>query len=150
MWGLDASSDIPRHVAGAIQLFKLRYKNSAVPRTAMWPFSRLMIESILYQEFMVTSTDPFSSKDTTPDWEFWAWAEGELDDLRLPYGPDVANSPVLGVPLSLYILILKIIHFCRDPLLLVEGTEEEYWRMRMSIWEATLGTRHPAKLIAIA
>jgi len=49
------------------------------------------------------------------DAEFWLQAEKSLQVLTYPDASLAANSPVLGIPLSLHKIILSIVQFCRDP-----------------------------------
>ena len=141
VWGLDTTSDIPRHVAGATELFKVRYVRSN-RRLIARPFDHLIAESILYQEFLLSAADPFSP-DIEPDSEFWAWAMDELQCPNFPEASNSVNSPVLGVPISLQILILKIIQLGRGSLPLRSKKEAARLRMETNLWEAAIDGLYP-------
>lgn len=73
-----------------------------------------MTESVLYQVFRLTAWHPCSFNFAL-DAEFWSQAEKTLQVLVFPDASRAANSPVLGIPLSLHKLVLSIVQFSRDP-----------------------------------
>ncbi|ETN43748.1 uncharacterized protein HMPREF1541_02907 [Cyphellophora europaea CBS 101466] len=115
--GLTTFSDIPRHVEAAIQLLRLRFftgHDGAIRR----PFDRIAIESVLYQVFLTAmgSWCQRIEQDFHFDAEFWLQAEKLLAQSTLfPSEPATVNSPVLGVPMSLFRLVLSIKQIYQGP-----------------------------------
>jgi hypothetical protein len=74
-------------------------------------FDRLAVESVLYQIFLVTAglwSDPVGL-DYNFDSEFWTDAERLLErSVLFPGQSNVLNSPVLGVPVTLFRLVLSL------------------------------------------
>ncbi len=78
------------------------------------PFDRITTESIIYQAFLLCMRRPFSL-DFQIDDQFLASTEQLLESLTFQDVSSAANSPVLGIPLPLYRLILDVIHLCNSP-----------------------------------
>jgi hypothetical protein len=101
--------DIPRHVAAATRILTLRLF-SAQPNITR-PFDRLAVESVLYQIFLITTG--LWSEDIPLDYDFdaqfWLKAERLLNqNVMFPDGSNSLNSPVLGVPVSLFRLAITL------------------------------------------
>ncbi|KAL1596380.1 hypothetical protein SLS60_009026 [Paraconiothyrium brasiliense] len=103
--------DIPRHLNAATRVLALRFfkQTSTIGST----FDRLAVESVLYQIFLA-STGLWSDEEVNRrldfdfDLDFWLRAEGLLDCSRVFQGQsNSTNSPVLGVPFSLFRLALQ-------------------------------------------
>lgn len=115
--GRGTYTDIPRHVNAAVRIIRLRLLDR--PLSIDRPFDRLAVESVLYQIFLVTTgswSDPIEL-DYEFDAEFWLQAENLLARSTLYPGRSVRfNSPVLGVPLALFRIVLSIKQLYKDPL----------------------------------
>jgi len=107
--GLGTYTDIPMHVDAATRILTMRLLNGYM--TIDHLFDRLAVESVLYQIFLVTTglwTQP-PGEDYDFDAEFWHRAEGLLDRSTFFPGRSTSfNSPVLGVPVSLFRLALTL------------------------------------------
>jgi hypothetical protein len=106
--GRGTYTDVPQHVSAAARILNLRLISSRLGITL--PFDRLAVESVLFQIFLVAtglwSEDiPFDSESA----QFWLKAETLLDQgMMFPGKSNSLNSPVLGVPVSLFRLALKL------------------------------------------
>lgn len=107
--GQGTYSDTPQHVSAATRILSMRLfsSESSIKR----PFDRLAVESVLYQIFLITTG--LWSEDIPLDYqfdlEFWLKAERLLNrSIIFPDGSNSLNSPVLGVPVSLYRLALSM------------------------------------------
>ncbi|KAM0282488.1 hypothetical protein ACHAQH_003002 [Verticillium albo-atrum] len=107
--GVGTYDDIPIHVNAAIRIIKMRLLDRH--ETVVRLFDRLAVESVLYQLFLVT-TGLWTQKaevDYDFDAEFWPRAEDLLDRSPIFPGQSMSlNSPVLGVPISLFRLSLML------------------------------------------
>ncbi|RMJ09413.1 hypothetical protein CDV36_010967 [Fusarium kuroshium] len=135
-WG--TANDIPRHVSAATRIVTLRLLNrpESMPRL----FDRLAIESVVYQTFLVTtglwSDRSELSYDFNPD--FWDGAEKLLErSVLFPGNLRALNSPVLGVPLSLFRLVL-LLRQCYRVGFSLDSTTLEQLRKEVSSWEEQL------------
>ncbi|RSL97982.1 hypothetical protein CEP52_010631 [Fusarium oligoseptatum] len=135
-WG--TANDIPRHVSAATRIVTLRLLNrpESMPRL----FDRLAIESVVYQTFLVTtglwSDRSELSYDFNPD--FWDGAEKLLErSVLFPGNPRALNSPVLGVPLSLFRLVL-LLRQCYRVGFSLDLTTLQQLRNEVSSWEEQL------------
>ncbi|RSM08356.1 hypothetical protein CDV31_008168 [Fusarium ambrosium] len=135
-WG--TANDIPRHVSAATRIVTLRLLNrpESMPRL----FDRLAIESVVYQTFLVTtglwSDRSELSYDFNPD--FWDGAEKLLErSVLFPGNPRALNSPVLGVPLSLFRLVL-LLRQCYRVGFSLDSTTLQQLRNEVSSWEEQL------------
>jgi hypothetical protein len=117
--GQATFGDIPRHLDAAMSLVRLRLLDggSAIQQS----FDRIALESVLYQIFLTTAG---SWSDCQPhaarlDDTFWNKAELLLEDSHLfPEESPSVNSPILGVPVSLFRLVLsakQLYHRRDDP-----------------------------------
>ena len=101
------------------------------------PFDRLAVESVLYQIFHVTMgswSDP-SERDYHFDPEFWLRAEKLLAQSVLFPAPSVStNSPVLGLPLALFKLVLSIKQLWRSPIR-HDGETLDELKVELDEWE---------------
>ncbi|KLP08807.1 uncharacterized protein FFB20_11034 [Fusarium fujikuroi] len=113
-WSLDVMSDPRPHVVGAVKLLSLKNQDNSSLRTAIQSYDRVNIESVLYQGFLLSIRRPFRP-DFRLDTNFITHAE----DLLRSYdnaNPSFAEpSIILGVPTSLYRLILRIIDSSNVP-----------------------------------
>ncbi|EXJ85680.1 hypothetical protein A1O1_06046 [Capronia coronata CBS 617.96] len=114
--GRGTYTDIPRHVNAAIRILTLRLLRR--PQSISRPFDRLAVESVLYQIFLVTTgswSDPIEL-DYSFDVDFWLQAEKLLANSTLfPDRSMSFNSPVLGIPFTLFRLTLETKHLYQTP-----------------------------------
>ncbi|KAJ9640173.1 hypothetical protein H2204_003398 [Knufia peltigerae] len=136
--GRGTYTDIPRHVNAAIRILTLRLLGS--PKGISRPFDRLAVESVLYQIFLVT-TGSWSNPvelDTRFDAKFWTQAEKLLSRSTLfPNRSMSFNSPVLGIPFSLFKLALSIRRLYQDPVGPDVQTLDEH-KAELEYWECAL------------
>jgi hypothetical protein len=114
LWGTDTTEDAHKHVKGAVQILNLRYAQSPNPLSMARPWDRVTTESVLYQSFLLSIRHPFTA-DFLIDPDFLLRSESILESRTFLDASPTANSPVLGLPLQLYRLILSIIHSCSSP-----------------------------------
>ncbi|KAF5589022.1 uncharacterized protein FSUBG_11273 [Fusarium subglutinans] len=107
-WSLDVTSDPRPHVVGAVELLSLRNPDSSSLRTVIKSYYRVNIESVLYQGFLLSIRRPFRP-DFRLDSEFITHAEDLLESYHKANPSSTNPSIILGVPTSLYGLILRII-----------------------------------------
>lgn len=106
--GQATFGDVPRHLDAAMSLVRLRFFDSrgAIQHT----FDRIALESVLYQMFL-TAAGTWSAcppDSTHVDAEFWSTAQLLLENSNLfPDDSPAVNSPVLGIPISLFRLVLS-------------------------------------------
>ncbi|CRK27900.1 hypothetical protein BN1723_014046, partial [Verticillium longisporum] len=101
--GIGTYTDIPMHVNAAIRIIKTRLLDRH--KTVHRLFDRLAVESVLYQIFLATTGlwTQEAEAEHKFDAVFWARAEDFLDRSTIfPGQPISLNSPVLGVPISLF------------------------------------------------
>lgn len=106
-WG--TYTDIPMHLNAATRILTLRLLDRSI--TIDHLFDRLAVESVLYQIFLVTTGlwTQSARSDYNFDPEFWGRCESLLDRLTFFPGRSTSfNSPVLGVPASLFRLALTL------------------------------------------
>lgn len=107
------------------------------PSNISRPFDRLAIESVLYQVFLVVTgawSDPFEL-DYHFDSEFWLQAERLLAKSNLyPHRSISFNSPVIGVPLALFRIIISLKQLYQNPW---DHDEEAVHQLRSEVeeWE---------------
>lgn len=112
-WGLDTAIDAQRHVEGAMQLLNLRYQHNSPPLLMDRPFDRILVESVLYQAFLLATRQPFASSPTfRVDPDFLRSTMSMLESSK-PEGAlfDEATL-VLGTPPWLNCFILDMIRCC--------------------------------------
>lgn len=109
--GFGTFSDIPAHLSAAILILESHWFGSEYSPILSRPFDRLAVESVLYQVFVVTVdlwSSPMPSK-LKIDPAFWERCHQFLKSTTLfPELSNTCNSPVLGVDLDLFRLIIKI------------------------------------------
>lgn len=114
--GRGTYSDIPRHLNAAMRIVRLRLLER--PWSLSRPFDRLAVESVLYQIFLVATgswTDP-RQMDHHFDHDFWLEAEQLLAKSNLYPGRSISfNSPVIGVPLALFRVVLSLKRLYQNP-----------------------------------
>ncbi|RDW72454.1 uncharacterized protein DSM5745_07626 [Aspergillus mulundensis] len=133
LWGQDTALDPRGHVAGAVKLLNLRY-DKALPLAMTRPFDRLTIESVIYQALLLSIRRPFAPNFHI-DSELLYRSEVILGTEALINAAD-HSSPVLGVSVSLYRLILDIIDFRNLPAQQITADALRHLRTRMKRWEA--------------
>ncbi|KAF5552696.1 transcriptional regulatory [Fusarium mexicanum] len=100
-WG--TRSDIAQHVTAATRIVTLRLLDK--PAGIQRLFDRLAVESVIYQQFLLSTGlwSESSQCDFVFDPDFWNGVEKLLDRSTLLSGaPWNVESPVLGVPLSFF------------------------------------------------
>lgn len=133
--GRGTYTDIPRHVNAAMRILRLRLLSK--PSNISRPFDRLAIESVLYQVFLVVTgpwSDPFEL-DLQFDAEFWLQAELLLAKSNLYPDRSISfNSPVIGVPLALFRIVISLKKIYQTPW---EHDEETLHKLRNEVeeWE---------------
>lgn len=136
--GRGTLADIPQHVNAAVRILRLRLLGR--PQSISRPFDRLAVESVLYQIFLVTTgswSEPIELDDQF-DSEFWLQAEMLLDRSTLfPNRSMSFNSPVLGIPFTLFKLALAIKQLYQHPSGLDPHVLEQY-RTELGNWEAAV------------
>ncbi|KAL2670344.1 hypothetical protein Neosp_014811 [[Neocosmospora] mangrovei] len=110
LWGPDGQLDARKHVAAAVTLMKIRYQTAPKqmcdsPAPSWW--YRVVYESVLYQAFFLAIRKPLS-----PDFD----VDPELFQLQgesrhpEPFATVLEQQPlILGLPLSLYYLMIAVI-----------------------------------------
>ncbi|KAF1968917.1 hypothetical protein BU23DRAFT_255576 [Bimuria novae-zelandiae CBS 107.79] len=131
--------DIPRHLNAAMRVLALRLFRQTP--TISTPFDRLAVESVFYQIFLA-STGLWSDEETNHrldynfDLDFWLRAERLLDQSRVfPGQSNAMNSPVLGVPVSLFRLALTLKQMYQGVVSYDQRTLAEL-KNEIEVWEA--------------
>ena len=136
--GRGTYSDIPRHVNAATRILTMRLLEGQIQIKRL--FDRLAIESLLYQIFLATTglwLDPVGL-DYEFNAEFWFRAEDLLErSTFFPDQPRSVNSPVLGVPVSLFRLTLSLKQQLQCPFRRDQDTIDQL-RGEVEMWEAAL------------
>jgi hypothetical protein len=111
--GDGTHDDISIHVSAAVQVLERRFLQSGTKLGLECPVDRLVVESVLYQIFQLEMG--FWSDVTGKglayqfDPRFWLKCEGLLHGSSTTPGPiDASTSPVLGIPMAIYKLMLMI------------------------------------------
>ncbi|PNP76186.1 hypothetical protein FNYG_10475 [Fusarium nygamai] len=107
-WSLDVMSDPRPHVVGAVKLLSLRNRGNSSLRPFIQSWDRVNVESVLYQGFLLSIRRPFRPEFRL-DSEFISHAEDLLRSYDNANPSSTKPNIVLGVPTSLYRLILRII-----------------------------------------
>ncbi|KIW74046.1 hypothetical protein PV04_02114 [Phialophora macrospora] len=133
LWGPDTVNDAPKHVAGAMKLLTLRYKNASDSVDMSSAYDRVLVESVLYQSFLLAMRNPFSPNFPIDSY-FLERTEEVLESLTFWEASAAANSPVLGIPIPLYRLLLNVVQYGKTPsqTSLVVGAE---LKAQMRSWE---------------
>ncbi|CAI4215975.1 unnamed protein product [Parascedosporium putredinis] len=136
--GRGTYTDIPRHVNAATRILTMRLLDGELKIERL--FDRLAIESLLYQIFLTTTglwLDPIGL-DYEFNAEFWYRAEDLLERSNFfPDQPRSVNSPVLGVPVSLFRLTLSLKQQLQNPFQRDQDTIDQL-RGEVEMWEAAL------------
>ncbi|KAH6685447.1 fungal-specific transcription factor domain-containing protein [Plectosphaerella plurivora] len=107
LWGQDPLMDARKHVAGAINLMKLRHRGEVRASSPAPPWERVLTESVIFQAFFLAIRNPLSPDfDLDPD--FFKEDNG-LDRLGPLCVATTHPSPILGLPLQLYFLIAAVV-----------------------------------------
>ncbi|RSL60492.1 hypothetical protein CEP54_006735 [Fusarium duplospermum] len=133
----DTDIDVPQHISAASRIITLRLLNRPVGIGRL--FDRLAVESVMYHTFSITtglwSETERVSYDFDP--EFWDRAEKLLDrSLFFPGAPRGLNSPVLGVPVSLFRIALFLRRYFSNGC--PRSAEFERLQGEIASWEALL------------
>ncbi|KAJ4007531.1 hypothetical protein NW752_010193 [Fusarium irregulare] len=134
-WGIDASSDPRPHVDGAVKLLTMKSHDQAA-KSSTRTYDRVNIESVLYQGFLLATRRPFKP-DFRMDTEFISHAESLLNLCGSSDSSGKNSSLILGVPTSLYRLILKVM----DSYNIATDKVNDYLeclRVDMDYWEQLL------------
>ncbi|KIV98921.1 uncharacterized protein PV09_09363 [Verruconis gallopava] len=143
--GLGTYEDIPCHLNAAIKIIKLQFlrRQDTVIRGT---FDRLAVESVLYQIFLVT-TSYWSKHSTLPRFDFddmfWLDCENLLSRSTMFPGSSTSwNSPVLGVPISLFRLNIRLRQMYDHPDL---NNDTTLARMKKDVteWEEIIASTEP-------
>ncbi|KAJ3534133.1 hypothetical protein NM208_g1039 [Fusarium decemcellulare] len=147
LWCLDASVDPRNHVSGAVKLLDLLCQDGPSPISMTQGFNRIIVESILYQAFLLSTRRPFAPYFHV-DTQFITRAEGLLVPRSNRDPLYATSSPVLGIPISLYRLQMSIINFHNSP---TEQSPERLalFRSEMNYWEALILPRDAPRLTSI-
>lgn len=133
--GSRTFADIPRHVHAATGILTQRFLRRGPSISRL--FDMVAIESVLYQIFLVETdlwTNPTAS-DGGLEVDFWLQAEKLLNHLTLSPDQSIAlDSPVLGIPVSLFRLALALRQQYRSP----SPLACEEIRTEVEAWEAIL------------
>lgn len=131
--------DIPRHLNAATRVLALRLFEQSPSINS--PFDRVSIESVLYQVFLA-STGLWSDEksnymmDFSFDANFWLQAERVLNQSKtFPGKSSALNSPVLGVPVSLFRLAITLRKMYQGVLPYDERSLDDI-RSEVEVWEA--------------
>ncbi|EWG45885.1 hypothetical protein FVEG_15880 [Fusarium verticillioides 7600] len=107
-WSLDVMSDPRPHVVGAVKLLSLRNRDNSSLKPFIQSWDRVNVESVLYQGFLLSIRRPFRPEFRLES-EFISHAEDLLRSYDDANPSSAKPNIVLGVPTSLYRLILRII-----------------------------------------
>lgn len=136
--GRGTYTDIPRHLNAAMRIVRLRLLDR--PWSLRRPFDRLAVESVLYQIFLVATgswSNPCQMDDHFDD-KFWLEAEQLLAKSNLYPGRSISfNSPVIGVPLALFRVVLSLKRIYQNPEQFDQETMEAL-RSEVEEWEGVV------------
>lgn len=136
--GYGTDDDIPRHLTAATRILNLRLFSRSLSIDRL--FDRLAVESVLYQIFLVTTGLWSDSAGLGYDFDidFWNRAEKLLNrSMFFPGRSTSLNSPVLGIPASLFRLTLSLRQLCRKRSQQDQATLDQI-RSEVEVWEAAL------------
>ncbi|KAL2862795.1 Zn(II)2Cys6 transcription factor [Aspergillus lucknowensis] len=136
LWGLDAAEDASKHVMGAVHAVNLRYDRSQNAFSMSRASDRVTAESVLYQSCLLAIRRPFLA-DFKVDDDLIMRVECTLQSLTFLDASAAANSPVLGVPLELYRLILSIIRLTSSRVPPNQVARSQL-QGKISVWESTI------------
>ncbi|KAH8731971.1 hypothetical protein GQ44DRAFT_270319 [Phaeosphaeriaceae sp. PMI808] len=111
--GRSTYNDNPPHLSAAMRLMRLRCFDK--PQTVLTPFDRFALESVLFQMFF-TSMGYWSDQKPVYEFDlsFWLRSEELLANNPFP-GTTSFNSPILGLPLPLFRLVIQAKQVYRHP-----------------------------------
>lgn len=135
--GRGTYTDISRHVTAATHIISLRFFNQPISTGRL--FDKLAIESVMYHIFLLTTGlwSDSTDQDYYFDNDFWAGAEELLNQSTIPGTSRSFNSPVIGVPVSLFRLgILLRQQFWDCPF--IHQTNMNQLRSEVLEWETDL------------
>ncbi|KAH7071239.1 hypothetical protein BKA63DRAFT_578403 [Paraphoma chrysanthemicola] len=134
--GKGTYTDIPPHLQAAVRVLSLRFFDDS--DNELQPFDLLAFESVLYQIFLTSTvhwSDPAPLSDF--DLQFWIQAETLLERKPMFSGPRSLNSPVLGVPIALFRLVVQAKEAYQHPRQYDEATLEQL-RREVEAWEGVV------------
>ena len=111
--GNGTYDDTSTHVNAAVQVLERRFFQSAVTADLEQKTDRLVVESVIYQIFQLEmgfwSDNAGKNPAYQSDPRFWLKCERLLrGSSTCPGLPDASTSPVLGIPMAIYKLMLMI------------------------------------------
>lgn len=111
--GDETHDDISIHVGAAVQVLARRFLQPGAELGFKRPVDRLVVESVIYQIFQLEmgfwSDDSGEGLAYQFDPRFWLKCEGLLrGPSTSPELPNANTSPVLGIPMAIYKLMLMI------------------------------------------
>jgi hypothetical protein len=111
--GNGTYDDISIHVNAAVQVLERRFFKPGAESDLKRPVDRLVVESVIYHVFQIEMGFWSDASGKGPanhfNPRFWLKCEGLLRDLSTSPGlPDAGSSPVLGIPMAVYKLMLII------------------------------------------
>jgi hypothetical protein len=111
--GNGTYDDTSTHVNAAVQVLERRFFQPGAEIDLQQPTDRLMVESVIYQIFQLEmgfwSDDREKCLPYQFDPRFWLKCENLLrSSSKFPELPDASSSPVLGIPMAIYKLMLMI------------------------------------------
>lgn len=136
--GCGTYLDIPRHLNAATNIITLRFfhRPTGIDRL----FDILAVESVLYHIFHVMTGlwSDLAEPDYQFNIDFWTQAETILNrSTFFPRASRSLNSPVLGVPASLFRLALLLRQQCRKSFV-IDTTELENMKNEILGWEISV------------
>lgn len=135
-WGTH--SDVAQHVNAATRIVTLRLLDK--PAGIQRLFDRLALESVIYQQFLLSTGlwSESSQSDFVFDPDFWDSVEKLLDRSSLLSGaPWNVESPVLGVPLSFFRTAI-ILRECYRSGVSLDPAVFSQIQQEVQFWEAQL------------
>lgn len=117
----------------------LALRLSAGPLQISRPFDRLAVESVLYQVFLgCTALWSDEAAYHSFDPQFWHQTESLLENsILFPGFSNILNSPVLGVPVSLFRLAIQVKNMYQNPKAYNFRALNDL-RSEVEVWEATV------------
>lgn len=111
--GNGTYDDTSTHANAAVQVVERRFFQSGAENDLQEPTDRLVVESVVYQIFQLEmgfwSDDRDKGLSYRFDPRFWLKCERLLrSSSKFPELPDASSSPVLGIPMAVYKMMLMI------------------------------------------
>jgi hypothetical protein len=111
--GNGTYDDVSTHVNAAVRVLERRFFEPGAEIDLQQPTDRLFVESVLYQIFQLEMGFWSDDRETGPTYQFdarfWLKCEHLLrSSPKFPELPDASFSPVLGIPITAYKMMLMI------------------------------------------